>query len=141
MKVARTPAPGKWYPVDLFKDEKPQPEVKLHPVHQYERSRCTIKATEIMMVPHPAKPGQYLQAERVDSWTFTELIAIEAIEELKHVEDNDGKPIEATPDGIRYLLRTLPAEFALWLQKLIIAISDEADLVRKEQKEQERKNS
>lgn len=141
MKVTRIP--GKSYPVELFKHEKPQPEIKLHPVHQYERSRCTMAATEIVMAPHPDKPGEYLQATRFDSWLFTELIAIEAIEGegLVHFEDEHGKPIEATPDGIRYLLRTLPAEFALWLQKLIIAISDNADTVQQERKEQERKNS
>jgi hypothetical protein len=131
-----------WYSTaDIFEDETPQPEVQIRPVHWKKRAEMVESATEIQAIPHPDMPGTFLYPERFNRWTFNDLLLKYAVVGLKHFEYPDGTPLKGDkPEDIDYLLDETGGEFALWLQQLIIRVSDQADEMREAMQETDAKN-
>jgi len=126
---------------DFFGEMTPQPEVQIKPLTWEERALCTEDATEMKMTAHPDRPEQFVPAEHFNRWKCNKLLLYAAIIGFKHFEYDDGSPIVADKSGIDYLSANLGAEFVLWLQKLIIKTSNDADEASSQRKEAIVKNS
>jgi hypothetical protein len=142
MKVTQQRTQAAWHSTEeIFGKIDPQPEVQIKPLNWRVRNKMVEGHTRPVMVPHPDRPGAHLQAEQFDRLEYAVDTIHHSIVGLKHFEDENGDPIQPDADGIDFLLESLGAEFALWLQRLITQVSDEHDKIKTEKSDRARKNS
>lgn len=131
MQLASKKNQGVWFSTEpVFGKMNPQPEICVRPLGRKEKIELIEACTSIVMVSHPAKAGQYLQAERFDKFRFAQETLYHCIVDFKHFERNDGAPLQATPADIEYLLESLDEssnQFELWLQECVKTVSDHCE--------------
>lgn len=114
-----------WYSTEsIFGKIDPQPEIQLRPMPRNKKIEFIEEATQIKMIAHPEKPGQFLQAEYFNKFAFAQATLNFSIVGFKHFEKPDGTPCQPTPEDIDYLLESLGDQFEKWLQELIQKVNE-----------------
>ena len=126
MKLSQQKIDAPWYSTEpIFGKIDPQPEVQIQPLSRRRNIALIEETTTIKMLPHPDKPGQYLQAEDFNKFRYAEEVLNACVVGVKHFEREDGTPLQATPEDLDYLLETLGIEFEQWLQALVKSVNNQ----------------